>query len=54
MSGVDVAMMTRSSSSGATPACASACFAAGIARSLAASSSRAIRRSRMPVRSTIH
>ncbi len=54
MSGVAVATMTRSRSSGATPACSSAFRAAGRARSLAASSGAAIRRSLIPVRVTIH
>src|SRR5438477_318448 len=54
MSGVTVATMTRSTSLPSTPACASASRAAGSARSESASSAAAIRRSRMPVRSTIH
>ena len=54
MSGVEVATMTTSSSAGSTPARSSAWRAAGIARSLAAWSSRAIRRSLMPVRVVIH
>ena len=54
MSGVTVATMRRSMSLPASPACASASRAAGSARSESASSGAAIRRSRMPVRSTIH
>src|SRR5438132_5813041 len=54
MSGVTVATMIRSMSDPSSPACTSACRAAGSARSDIASSSFAIRRSRMPVRSMIH
>src|SRR5215210_840795 len=54
MSGVAVAQMTRSRSSAAVPASASAARAAGSARSLAACVGAAIRRSRIPVRVVIH
>ena len=54
MSGVTVATMTRSRSAGSTPAWARAARAAGSAMSESASSSRATRRSRIPVRATIH
>ena len=54
MSGVAVATTMRSTSSGSTPACSSACRAAGSARSLAAWSGSAMCRSRIPVRVTIH
>ena len=54
MSGVTVATITRSMSFAATPAISSARRHAGSAMSVSASSSRAIRRSRMPVRSMIH
>src|SRR5881396_602281 len=54
MSGVTVATMTRSTSEPASPASSSASCAAGSARSESASSGAAIRRSRIPVRSTIH
>jgi hypothetical protein len=54
MSGVEVATITRSTSAASTPARSSAERAAGRARSLAASSSAAIRRSLIPVRSVIH
>ena len=54
MSGVTVATISRSMSAGSTPACASAARAAGSAMSDSASSSRAMRRSRIPVRTTIH
>ena len=46
--------MTRSSSSGAMPATASASRAACTLRVVVVSSSAAMRRSRMPVRLTIH
>jgi hypothetical protein len=54
MSGVTVATMIRSISVASRPAASSACFAAGMQRSESASSSVAMRRSRMPVRSRIH
>ena len=54
MSGVTVATRTRSISAGGTPACSRASLHAGSAMSESASSCAAIRRSRMPVRVTIH
>ena len=54
MSGVTVATMIRSRSAAATPAVSSARRQAGRAMSVSASSSAAIRRSRMPVRVMIH
>src|SRR5688572_8212339 len=54
MSGVTVAQIRRSISLASTPASASAARAAGSAMSVSASSSVAILRSRMPVRSMIH
>jgi hypothetical protein len=54
MSGVMVATMMRSMSSGATPASAIARRAASRARSEVASAGPAMRRSRMPVRVVIH
>jgi hypothetical protein len=54
MSGVTVATMIRSISEPLTPASSSACCDAGRHRSERASSSAAIRRSRIPVRSRIH
>ena len=54
MSGVTVAQMSRSISFASTPASARAAIAAGRAISVSASSFAAIRRSRIPVRSTIH
>jgi hypothetical protein len=54
MSGVTVATMIRSIEEASTPASARAAIAAGSAMSVSACSSLAKRRSRMPVRSTIH
>ena len=54
MSGVTVAQIRRSMSSGSTPASASAARAAGRAMSVSASSFAAMRRSRIAVRSWIH
>ena len=54
MSGVTVATIRRSIEAGSAPAISSARRAAGRQMSVSASSSAAIRRSRMPVRSTIH
>ena len=54
MSGVTVATISRSMLFGSAPAISSARRAAGRQMSVSASSSAAIRRSRMPVRSTIH
>ena len=54
MSGVTVGTMIRSMSSGFTPACSRACSAALAPRCEAAWPFSAMRRSRMPVRSTIH
>ena len=54
MSGVTVATMIRSTADACRPACPSAASAAGRARSESASSGAATRRSRIPVRSTIH
>ena len=54
MSGVTVATISRSIEAGSAPAISSARRAAGRQMSVSASSSAAIRRSRMPVRSTIH
>ena len=54
MSGVTVATMIRSMLAGSAPACGERPSAAGRAMSVSASSSVAKRRSRMPVRSTIH
>ena len=54
MSGVTVATINRSTVAGSTPDHSSASRQAGRATSVIASSSAAIRRSRMPVRSMIH
>ncbi len=54
VSGVTVAQITRSTSSPPTPAISRARREAGRAKSDSASSSRAMRRSRIPVRVTIH
>ena len=54
MSGVTVATTIRSIEAASTPAFAIAAIAAGAAMSVSASSFVAKRRSRMPVRSTIH
>ncbi len=54
MSGVTVATITRSIDDGSTPAISSARRAAGMQMSVSASSSAAIRRSLIPVRSRIH
>jgi hypothetical protein len=54
MSGVTVATTIRSTDDASTPASSSALRAAGAAMSVSASSFVAKRRSRMPVRSTIH
>jgi hypothetical protein len=54
MSGVTVATTIRSIEAASTPASARAAITAGAAMSVSACSSVANRRSRMPVRSTIH
>jgi hypothetical protein len=54
VSGVIVATMMSSMSAAAMPACSRADLAASLAMWLVNSSSRAMRRSRMPVREVIH
>ncbi len=54
MSGVTVATISRSIDAGSAPASSSARRAAGRQMSVSASSSAAIRRSRIPVRVMIH